>query len=149
MKGMHIGLNGYLHQIYKNSWSNGLGLLTFLLEVQHICPRDVRNLSQKVRDICPNVVLPNIMTSCERAPGMVGSDQKTIVFVISLKLLDQKNLKLPKIFGHKWKLSSTFIRCLQLLSRVRIPKMPKNFKHQEFSECPIVLGRNAKKNQHL
>jgi len=66
------------------------------------------------------------------------------VFVICPKLLDQKNLKLPKTFGHKWKLSSTFIRCLQLLSRVRIPKMSKNFKHQDFSEFPIVLARNEK-----
>jgi hypothetical protein len=26
--------------------------------------------------------------------------------------------------------------------------MPKKFKHQDFSECPIFLGRNEK-NQHL
>jgi hypothetical protein len=29
---------------------------------------------------------------------------------------------------------------------VRIPKMPINFKHPDFSECPLLLGRNEKNN---
>ncbi len=32
-----------------------------------------------------------------------------------------------------------------MLSRIRIPKMPKNFKHRDFSEYPIFWGRNEKK----
>jgi len=55
-------------------------------------------------------------------------------------------LECPKNFGLKWKLSSTFVRCQLLLSRVRIPKIPINFKHRDFSECPILLGRNEKNN---
>jgi hypothetical protein len=53
---------------------------------------------------------------------------------------------MPQKIGLKWKLSSTFVRCRLLLSRVRIPKMPINFKHRDFSECPILLGRNEKNN---
>ncbi len=54
--------------------------------------------------------------------------------------------QMPQKFGLKWKLSSTFVRCRLLLSRVRIPKMPINFKHPDFSECPLLLGRNEKNN---
>jgi len=53
---------------------------------------------------------------------------------------------MPQKIRLKWKLSSTFVRCRLLLSRVRIPKMPINFKHQDFLKCPILLSRNEKNN---
>ncbi len=51
-------------------------------------------------------------------------------------------LECPKFLDIHEKLSLTFF-----LSRIRIPKMPKKFKHQDFSECLIVLGRNEKDQQ--
>ncbi len=89
-----------------------------------------------------------------RAPGMVGSDKKKFFHLHNLleltgqkkfsncpKFLKHENIfRMPQKFGHKWKLSSTFIRCRLLLSKMRIPKMPINFKHPNFSKCPIYFG---------
>jgi len=106
------------------------------------------------------LVDPTYWLSCERAPGMVGSDKKTFSHLCNLleitgqnkfsncpNFLKHENIfRMPQKFRLKWKLSSTFVRCRLLLSRVRIPKMPINFKHWDFSECPILLGRNEKNN---
>jgi hypothetical protein len=32
---------------------------------------------------------------------------------------------------------------------MRINKMPKKFKHRDFSECPILLGRKEKKSTFI
>ncbi len=69
-----------------------------------------------------------------RAPGMVGSDKKKFFHLHNLfeligqkkfsncpKFLKHENIfRMPQKFGHKWKLSSTFIRCRLLLSKMRI-----------------------------
>ncbi len=52
-----------------------------------------------------------------------------------------------QIFEQKRKKKSAYIICQKyILNRVRIPKIPINFKHRDFSECPILLGRNEKNN---
>jgi len=84
-----IILNVYLHQMHKNSWFNGLGLLQF----------DPRSLSQGCR---------------------------TFVLRVKQKVKRPTDEEMPKN-----------------------AKMPKNFKHQDFSECPSFLGKNEKKYQHL
>ncbi len=105
------------------------------------------------------LVDPTYWLSCEKAPGMVGSDKKTFWPCKLLEITGQNKFsncpnflkhedifRMPQKFRLKWKLSSTFVRCRFLLSRARIPKMPINFKHRDFSECPILLGRNEKNN---
>jgi hypothetical protein len=106
------------------------------------------------------LVDPTYWLSCERAPGMVGGDKKTFFHLRNLLKITRQNkfsncpnflkhediFRKPQKFGLKWKLFSTFVRCRLLLSRVRIPKIPINFKHRDFSECPIILGRNDKNN---
>jgi hypothetical protein len=56
---------------------------------------------------------------------------------------------MPNIFGQKSKLFSTFIRCLQLLSIIRIPKMPKNFKHWDFSDAQLFWVEMKKKSAFI
>jgi hypothetical protein len=53
---------------------------------------------------------------------------------------------MPKIFGQKSKLFSTFVRCLQLLSIIRIPEMPKKFKHWDFSNAQLFWVEMTKIN---
>jgi hypothetical protein len=55
---------------------------------------------------------------------------------------------MPKIFGQKSKLFSTFIRCLQLLSIIRIPKMPKFLKHWDFSDAQLFWVEMKKSNSY-
>jgi hypothetical protein len=87
-----------------------------------------------------------------RAPGMVGSDKKKFFHLHNLfeligqkkfsncpKFLKHENIfRMPQKFGHKWKLSSTFIRCRLLLSKMRIPKMPNKFQASRFFKVPLL-----------
>ncbi len=87
-----------------------------------------------------------------RAPGMVGSDKKKFFHLHNLlELTGQKKFsncpnflkhenifRMPQKFGHKWKLSSTFIRCRLLLSKMRIPKMPNKFQASKFFRVPLL-----------
>lgn len=42
------------------------------------------------------------------------------------------------MFWHKWKISSTFIRCQKFSGREKFPEMPKIFEHRDLSRvlCP-------------
>jgi hypothetical protein len=43
----------------------------------------------------------------------------------------------PKMFGQKWKFSSTFIRCPKLSGPIqKFPKCPKLFEHEQSSRVP-------------
>jgi hypothetical protein len=57
----------------------------------------------------------------------------------------KRNSRWPKMFGHKWKISSTFIRCPKLSGPIKkFPKCPKLLSMSSLQECPNVLGRNLK-----
>jgi hypothetical protein len=95
-----------------------------------------------VQNICPNVVLPYMLTFMWESTRDGGQwptkkihlhNPRDIIF------------RMPKIFGQKSKLFSTFIRCLQLLSIIRIPKMPKMPK---ISKIPQKISKHLRKKSH-
>jgi hypothetical protein len=49
------------------------------------------------------------------------------------------------MFGQKWKASSTFITCPKLSGSIIIPKVPKQFKHWDFSRGAYNLWAEMKK----
>jgi hypothetical protein len=49
----------------------------------------------------------------------------------------------PKVFEHKWKLSSIFIRCPLLLSRINFLKCQMFFEHQDVSRVPNFFGQKS------
>ncbi len=98
----------------------------------------------RVQNICPNVVLPFMLTfmwESTRDGGQWPPKNK-----ICLHNPHEIIFRMPKIFRQKSKLFSTFIRCLQLLSIIRIPKMPKNFKHWDFSDAQLFWVEMKKIN---
>jgi hypothetical protein len=105
-----------------------------------------------------NVGLANILSlSCERAFGRVGSNKKKLFKKIKKLKINLYNLpetkgqhnknfpkcpkkdfsRGPKMFGHKWKISSTLIRCPKLSGPIKkFPKCPKLFEHEKSSRVP-------------
>jgi hypothetical protein len=99
-----------------------------------------------------NVGLPNILIFMwEEHSGWWAVTKKSFFNFNLLELTGQKKFsncpkflkhenifKMPQKFGHKWKLSSTFIRCRLLLSKMRILKMPNKFQASRFFKVPLL-----------
>jgi len=60
------------------------------------------------------------------------------------KLFEHRNFsRVPNMFWHKWKISSTFIRCQKISGREKFPEMPKIFEHRDLSRvlCPKLWAQ--------
>ncbi len=131
-----IMLNVYLHQIHRNSWSNGLEVIVL-----------------RVQNISPNVVLPYILTFMWESTQDGGQWQnknknhlhnlheiigqkysQTAEFCWSMKIFSE----CPKSLG-RYQNYFQFIRCLQLWSITRFPKCQKNSSTGIF-QMPNYLG---------